>query len=559
MTMNVLASTSVPASAKHAPKETSGTGSETENGSFAAMMSAAPEAAAALASARGTKQVKLKATDNQKQKTTDAASEKVRQEHEKHGAEASEAKPATKPKAIKAEAGAGTDEAATQAKPVTALVDAASPGVAIPVTTAPASQAVPEVNSAAAGSTTQAKAAADTAVQVATSPTTSQPQIESKQPQTAAPETGEQSEQPGATPQKTAEPMRPGEATELLNRLAQAIERGALQATDAAKPQTIAPAAKGAVAIAGQPAAPAPSATAAPAVPTTPASASTSAPAPATPAAVQVAATAIGGQGSDGSAGQGEERNDSNAERSAKARIAEAHTGANRTTASEFALPSAAASTGAAPTTFAHPPMLRIEGAALSAPGAVGLALGQQVIDMGASGQWLDSISQQIASVAAGNGQGSFQMSPEALGPIRVDITQTDLGAQIQMTVQSEAAQVALDGERDRLIRDAQLASVRIADVRVDRVSQVGDSARSDMNSQQQNSGQQSGAFSQTMNQNNGQHQRGAAFAAGAQDFGNGSGRNMPKAPGDAAVSTDGAGAERSGERSTSARRARYA
>jgi len=148
--------------------------------------------------------------------------------------------------------------------------------------------------------------------------------------------------------------------------------------------------------------------------------------------------------------------------------------------------------------------------------GAVDLAgaLGQQVVDLGVSGQWIDDIAREIASVGANPGHGSFRIASQALGAVRVDITPGAQGSDILMTVDTEAAQSALMNDRQRLVQDAQLASVRIGEVRVDRVASLGQAQSGDMGqgSQGQGGNAQPGAqgtLSQNGAQNNGQNTRG--------------------------------------------------
>lgn len=182
----------------------------------------------------------------------------------------------------------------------------------------------------------------------------------------------------------------------------------------------------------------------------------------------------------------------------------------------------AAVPTGAA--TASYTPV-----SALSSPsGAVGAALDQQVIDLGVSGQWIDDIARQIATVASNPGQGSFRIASEQLGGVQVDIRPGAHGSDIRMTVDSEAAHLALTKDQGRLLEDAQLSAVRLGDVRIDRVSAPaesqrgnGDAGRQDAPSQQQ---AQSGAQSST-GQNGGQQgqQQGRPDLAG-MDMGNNGG-----------------------------------
>lgn len=117
-------------------------------------------------------------------------------------------------------------------------------------------------------------------------------------------------------------------------------------------------------------------------------------------------------------------------------------------------------------------------------------SLGQQVIDIGVSGQWIDGLAREIATLAASDGQGSFRLSPEHLGPMRVDVRNGEQGAEVRLTVETEAAERVLFQDADRLKSDARHAAVRIADVIVERTHQVAETARSDMGSQSQNGSQ---------------------------------------------------------------------
>lgn len=187
------------------------------------------------------------------------------------------------------------------------------------------------------------------------------------------------------------------------------------------------------------------------------------------------------------------------------------------------------------------------------------VALGQQVVDMGVAGQWLDRISQQIATISNGQGHGSFNLNSETMGVMRVDLTPGANGMNIRMTVESEAAASALTRDSGRLLQDAQLAAVRIAEVRVDRVAHVAEPARSEMNNgQQQGQNAASNGSLANMNQN-GSQQRGGAAALAGQDLGQGSGGGNAKADAREAVFGDRGRDDESAAATVGGRRARYA
>ncbi|WP_255325800.1 MULTISPECIES: flagellar hook-length control protein FliK [Sphingobium] len=148
-------------------------------------------------------------------------------------------------------------------------------------------------------------------------------------------------------------------------------------------------------------------------------------------------------------------------------------------------------------------------------------SLGAQVVDMGVSGQWINGLARDLAGLSANGAQGRFQINADQLGPVQVDIRQGADGAAVSLTVASEAAEMALRQDSDRLRLDASLSAVRISEVRIERAPHVVEAARTDSTSQQ-NSQQQS---SQTANgwANNGQNM------AQSQGQAQGQGRWQPR------------------------------
>lgn len=185
--------------------------------------------------------------------------------------------------------------------------------------------------------------------------------------------------------------------------------------------------------------------------------------------------------------------------------------------------------------------------------------LGAQVVDMGVSGQWIDSLARDIAGLSANGAQGRFQISSDQLGPIDVSIRQGIDGAAVSLTVSSDIAEAALRQDSDRLRLDAGLSAVRISEVKIERAPHVGDAARSDPSSQQQPSQQQQG-------QHNGPS---ANWQGAGQGIGQGMGQSQQqgrwqqrenialahKAGGDPAVLNH----EQTGDTASQAIRARYA
>lgn len=111
-------------------------------------------------------------------------------------------------------------------------------------------------------------------------------------------------------------------------------------------------------------------------------------------------------------------------------------------------------------------------------------SLGAQVVDMGVSGQWIDSLARDIAGLSANGAQGRFQINADTLGPIQVDIQQGDKGATVALTVATDLAEQALRQDGDRLRLDAGLAAVKISEVKIERAPAATDAARPDLPSQ---------------------------------------------------------------------------
>lgn len=99
--------------------------------------------------------------------------------------------------------------------------------------------------------------------------------------------------------------------------------------------------------------------------------------------------------------------------------------------------------------------------------------LARQAVDMASGDQHIDSIARDIASIRGGEGQGSFRLSPEHLGAMKVDIRNGAQGTEIRFQVETAQAEAALVQDRGRLQADAQRNALSITDVAVDRVDRI--------------------------------------------------------------------------------------
>ena len=98
----------------------------------------------------------------------------------------------------------------------------------------------------------------------------------------------------------------------------------------------------------------------------------------------------------------------------------------------------------------------------------LGQALAAQVLDLAGGSAWLEQLSDEIGRAADGSGPLRFRLTPESLGELKVEISQSDRGAVVRMTVATEAAQAALADAQPRLAAEARAQGVRIAETQVD-------------------------------------------------------------------------------------------
>lgn len=127
----------------------------------------------------------------------------------------------------------------------------------------------------------------------------------------------------------------------------------------------------------------------------------------------------------------------------------------------------APASAPAAPIISAAPAPVPLATAAAT----VAQALAAQVLTIAADGAWIDALARDISRMASGSGDLRFRLTPETLGELRVEISQSERGAVIRMSVSSEAAQAAIADAQPRLLAEARAQGVRIADAQVDLAS----------------------------------------------------------------------------------------
>jgi flagellar hook-length control protein FliK len=89
-------------------------------------------------------------------------------------------------------------------------------------------------------------------------------------------------------------------------------------------------------------------------------------------------------------------------------------------------------------------------------------------IDMLHDTQWLDRLAQDISQAAAQNGHLKFQINPEHLGSLAVEITNGAAGASIRMTTDNDNARAIIADAQPRLLAEVRAQGLRIAESHVD-------------------------------------------------------------------------------------------
>src|SRR3546814_14247076 len=83
-----------------------------------------------------------------------------------------------------------------------------------------------------------------------------------------------------------------------------------------------------------------------------------------------------------------------------------------------------------------------------------GSVLADRVIDMGVDGQWIDRMAREIADIPAGTGRATFTLTPANLGKLQDDIIQGEVGANVRLTAEKEAAPTTLQQGLPTMTKD---------------------------------------------------------------------------------------------------------
>ena len=105
---------------------------------------------------------------------------------------------------------------------------------------------------------------------------------------------------------------------------------------------------------------------------------------------------------------------------------------------------------------------------AQSAVPDVAQLIAEKQLDLVNDNQWLDRLARDIARTGAGDEPLRFRLHPQTLGHLQVELTQSERGATVRLTVETEAARNILVDAQPRLAAEARAQGVRLAGTEVD-------------------------------------------------------------------------------------------
>ncbi len=95
-------------------------------------------------------------------------------------------------------------------------------------------------------------------------------------------------------------------------------------------------------------------------------------------------------------------------------------------------------------------------------------------LDLARDNQWLDQLAQDITQAATTNSRLKFQLNPEHLGSLQVEIVNSAAGTSVRMTADNDVARAIIADAQPQLMAEVRAQGLRIAESHVDLGSQAG-------------------------------------------------------------------------------------
>jgi hypothetical protein len=115
---------------------------------------------------------------------------------------------------------------------------------------------------------------------------------------------------------------------------------------------------------------------------------------------------------------------------------------------------------------------------------STGETLGDRVIDMGVSGQWIDRVAKEISALADGSGHSRFTLNPPHLGKLQVDLWHEAGATNIRLLTETDEAAQRLTEGRPALQADARIAALSFGAITVEKAGAPFDAPARDQGGQ---------------------------------------------------------------------------
>lgn len=122
-------------------------------------------------------------------------------------------------------------------------------------------------------------------------------------------------------------------------------------------------------------------------------------------------------------------------------------------------------------------------------------------LDLARDTQWLDQLARDISQSAAQQGHLKFQLNPEHLGALTVEIANSAAGTAIKLSAETDQARAIIADAQPRLLAEVRAQGLRVSESHVD-LSQQGSSGSAFAQGQQRQSSEDSKPFVRTQTLN---------------------------------------------------------
>lgn len=121
----------------------------------------------------------------------------------------------------------------------------------------------------------------------------------------------------------------------------------------------------------------------------------------------------------------------------------------------------------------------------------------QRHLDLARDTQWLDRLARDISQAATQQGQLKFQLNPENLGALTIEIANSAAGTSIKLSTETDQARQIIADAQPRLLAEVRAQGLRVAETHVD-LNQQGSGGSASAQGQQRQSSEDHKPFART-------------------------------------------------------------